>query len=521
MRKIGTNIFLAVLAGVTGFMAFPPFGYGALAWACLIPFFILAKENKGDLRGMFLYSYLAGVVFFGGLLYWLVNVTVPGTIAVVLFLALYYGLFGAVTAVVFKYSLEILILPFVWVLIEYLRSHIFTGFPWGLLAYSQYENIKFIQLADLFGSYGISFMLAFFNAALFSLFDKKNRRFAPMVAAVFLLLVSEIYGTSKLKMMDDMPEGKGLKVSVIQGNIPQVFKFDPEYAENNIREYADLTRAAAKGDPDLIVWPETAYPYSVDPSSGVEASEITALARAERVPILAGIVSGSGEEYYNSAFLYSDEGDLIAKYSKTHLVPFGEYIPLGKYLAPIRDYIDKPIGEYSRGSGLTLFPIISAAKTVSGAGSVRRTVDFYKFGVLICFEDIFPELAREFVKDGANFLVNITNDAWFGDTAAAEQHLGASVFRAVENRVPVVRAANTGVSCFIDAVGRVTNRVKEGDKDIFVKGYAADTVRIGKLRSVYTYTGDAFVFSAALLVLFSFIFEKLMMWLAARQAKTA
>jgi len=161
----------------------------------------------------------------------------------------------------------------------------------------------------------------------------------------------------------------------------------------------------------------------------------------------------------------------------------------------------------------TLFPLKSLSVFSSPQGGIVRSVNFFRFGVLICFEDIFPHLAREFVKDGANFLVNMTNDAWFGDTAAAEQHLQASVFRAIENRVPVIRAANTGVSCFIDPTGEVTGRVtgvsimRDETADTFVKGFKTERIRICAIRSFYTKNGDFFVFFCGFMILLVFVTE--------------
>ncbi|MDD5634488.1 MAG: apolipoprotein N-acyltransferase, partial [Candidatus Omnitrophica bacterium] len=290
------------------------------------------------------------------------------------------------------------------------------------------------------------------------------------------------------------------KISVLQGNIPQNQKWDEKYSGEIISIYGKLTEEASREGADLIVWPETAYPYLVV-SPEEEPKEVKDDAKKYGIPILAGAVCAVGENYYNSAILYDKEGKVVSIYNKTHLVPFGEYIPCGKYLDCLRNYIDKPIGSFTRGSELKLFSLNTSSDTAKNPDVIIRKTNFNKFGVLICFEDIFPYLTREFVGRGANFMINITNDAWFGETAASRQHLQASVFRAVENRIPVIRAANTGVSCFIDPSGRITSSVEQGGKEIFVRGISTANINIIKQKARYTLYGDVFVqFSLIMLI---------------------
>ena len=476
-----------MLTGVLGVLAFPPFNFSPLAWIFLVPllFAIKRSENKKE---SFIYSYISGLVFFGGLIYWLVNVTIPGTMVLVLACALFFGVFGVVAKIIFKYSADILILAFFWTVLEYIRSYIFTGFPWGLIAYSQYTNVKFIQIADLAGVYGVSFLIIMFNVALFAYMTRAERKIAYMMVALFFLLASTMYGKHKL---DDFRIGAQPRISVVQGNIPQKMKWNPRFAREITAEYDILTREVAADKSDMIIWPETAYPYVIE-DLRTAPRELQDLARKAETPLLVGAIYSDGSDYFNSALLLSDTGAIREKYDKLRLVPFGEYVP-GERFIPFRKYIDKPIGSFTKGEEYTLFSMKSTSSTYRADGAISRQTHFLKFGVLICFEDTFPVLARRLVLKGANFLVNMTNDAWFGDTAAPEQHLQASVFRAVENRVPVIRAANTGVSCFIDSSGEILSRVKEGNKDIMVSGYATDKVNISATRSVYTQYGDVFI----------------------------
>ncbi len=500
MNKCLKNIFLSVLAGILGFLAFPPFEIPILGWVCLIPLFIVSQKRK---REAFLYSYLAGIVFFGLLLYWFPEVSVPGMIVLVSVLAVFYGLFGLVLRIVFKYSMNVLILPFVWVVLEYIRGNIFTGFPWGYLGYSQYTNTNLVQIADMTGVYGVSFLLVAFNVALFAAFTQPKKRISYMMVPLMFILASSSYGIYRLENSKSRGEAK---ISVVQGNIPQKFKWDSSHAEEIVETYGALTRRVSSDKADLVVWPETAYPFLVEGARS-SASGIADLAVEIKTPILSGIVYSEGGNYYNSAALFGVKGQLEDRYDKTHLVPFGEYIPFKKVLALIRNYIDKPIGDFASGDEYTLFPLRATRSSDTEDGARTRQTSFYKFGVLICFEDTFPYLAREFVNRGANFLINITNDAWFGNTAAARQHMQASVFRAIENRVPVIRAANTGISCFIDPAGRVFDVIEKDGKETFVGGFATGIIKPIYGRTVYTVYGDTFVYFCAFMILLLFVTE--------------
>ncbi len=513
IKNTRMKILLAVLSGILGFLAFPPLKLGLLGWVCLVPLFLVMEPEKA--KQNFLYGYLAGLVFFGGLLYWLPHVTVPGTIILVLALGLFYGIFGVIAGYVLKYSMNLLFLSFIWVILEFIRGNLLSGFPWGFLGYSQYENINLIQIADLTGVYGVSFLMAMFNAALFSMFMRSRRKIAYMMVSLLFMIISISYGMYRLPELSIWGTAR---VSVVQGNIPQKLKWDPGFTEDIINEYTRFTKEAAADGPDMIIWPETAYPRLVE-EGGEEARKLNSLAGEAGAPILAGFVSAEGNKYYNSAALFDGKSEEIERYDKLHLVPFGEYVPFEERISFIRDYIDKPIGDFGKGSGYTLFPLVSTKSYATSDGALMRTTNFFKFGVLICFEDIFPYISREFVRSGANIMVNITNDAWFGDTAAPEQHTQASVFRAVENRVPVIRAANTGISCFIDPTGQITSRVREGRKDVFVGGFATDSVNILRTRSYYTVYGDVFVYFCAFMALLLMITEGVFLNYGTKSAK--
>ena len=483
------------------FLAFPPFEFAILAWVAIIPLILVISESTK--KQAFWYSCITFAIFYTGLLYWLVNVTMPGLIILVIILTIISGFFGVMASIVMKYSMDLLIIPFIWVIFEYLKSHIFTGFPWGLLAHSQYKNINLIQIADITGVYGISFVIIAFNMAFFAVIKRRERKIAYLMVSLLFIVISTSYGIYK---SDNLNLISGPRISVVQGNIPQEQKWDSSFAEDILSVYAGLSKQAASDSPDLIVWPETSFPYLAE-AGRQPAKEIKDLAKELNIPILAGIAYFDGDRYYNSAILFDGDNEFLDIYSKMHLVPFGEYVPLENLLSFLRKHIDKPIGDFGKGTKYTVFPVTSLRNTNSSSGALMRSISFNKFGVLICFEDIFPYISRGFVSEGANFLINITNDAWFGRTAASKQHMISSVFRAVENRVSVVRAANTGISCFIDPTGKVTSSVTKGGHDIFIEGYETKEIDIARTRTYYNVYGDIFVYFCAIMLILLFATE--------------
>lgn len=495
------DLLLSVLSGGLLFLAFPPFELVPLAWVAFVPLFFVIKSNGP--KAICLYSWISGLVFFGCLLYWLPNVTVPGAIILVLILSGFFVLFGMVTGYVMKYSMNLFILSFVWVVLEYIRAHLLTGFPWGMLGYTQYRNLNLIQIADISGVYGVSFIVITFNVAFFTFLARYKKRISYLVIALLFVVVATSYGIYRI---ENFVIRGDLNVSVVQGNIPQDLKWDAGSSEDILDKYMRLTKEAATDASDIIIWPETSYPYLAEKRDN-PVPEISKLSSELKVPILAGIVYGEGDNYYNSAVLFNEDKGISGFYSKTHLVPFGEFIPMEEYFTAFRNYIDKPIGDFKRGDEYTLFSVQSIKTSSDASGARMRQISFYKFGVLICFEDIFPYIAREFVQDGAKFLVNITNDAWFGRTAAARQHLQASVFRAVENRVPVIRAANTGISCFIDFSGKINSILNVNGEELFVTAVDTAKVSIHSGRSYYTVCGDNFVYFCGLMMVLLMISE--------------
>jgi len=497
------QIILAITSSLLLILSFPNFNVTYLAWIAVLPL-LFALDGKA-LRRAFGISYLAGVLFFLGVGYWLIHVTLPGMIGVVLFMGLYFGLFAAIL----NYALPVpgyramFFIPATWVTMEWFRSTLLGGFGWSLLAHSQSRNLPIIQIADITGAYGVSFIIVLVNAAIFltvkDIRAKKFKKIPYLLVTIFILYVSVAYGILRVK---NIFTGQSIRVAVVQGNIPQDKKWDAEFAAEILSKYERLTKDSSKEKPDLIIWPETSVPGYLGKEK-VFSERLRALAESVRTQILAGAPTEKGAEaaYYNSAILFSADGRVIDQYDKIHLVPFGEYLPLKAIFSFVENFAPSPIGDFSPGRDYKVF------KFMIERGSAEKDIGWklikkVKFSCLICFEDIFPDMARKFVKNGAAFLVNITNDAWFGRSSAPYQHAQCSIFRAVENRVNVVRAANTGLSCFIDQKGRITDAVSSGNKELFIEGYRSRDIILTPTRTFYTSYGDIFAYACILYTLY-------------------
>jgi len=488
LRKISQvtrfrGFLLSAFSSILLILSFPKFNIEILAWLGFVPlFFALKDKSKGQ---AFLLSYLCGVIFWLGTIYWLVHVTLAGTILLILYLALYFAIFGLVIRPCTRHSTpySLVFIPSVWVLLEYLRGHLLTGFPWALLGHSQYLNLPVIQIADISGAWGVSFLLMAVNVAIVEIIWSWIRGLWPRLRITVILLSSFLfltlfYGYFRLSQHAAPETQSPIRISVIQGNIPQELKWNPGAKDYIVNKYLGLSAQAAKDRPDLIIWPEAALSVILE-EEPIFFEQVKDFARGTNTPLLLGAVTLRDNLYYNSALLVSGSGETTSRYDKLHLVPFGEYIPL-KNVFPFLETV-VPIGDITAGKNYTIFQIPNSKIT-------------NRFAVLICFEDLFPELSREFIKRGAGFLINITNDAWYKKTSAAHQHLQASVLRAVENRRLLVRVANTGVSGFIAPSGKIISLVQDKNgRDIFVDGYKTEEIAAQKKTlSFYSRYGDIF-----------------------------
>ena len=497
VRKI--DIALAVISGVLLVLSFAPFDLFPLAWIAIA--ILLVSIQGKNLITSFILGLLSGFVYFMGTVYWMShsmymygNLPIIITLFLLILLCLYLSLYVGVFAMTFNFLSQkskipaSLICPVLWVSLEFIRTYALTGFPWSILGYSQYNLLTLIQMADITGIYGISFFVAALNGMLFDIVQyRKNRIMQPLVdrwpltlSTVFVaitLTMVVIYGTVRL---GEDENNEKIRVSVIQGNIPQDQKWNISFQQDVTSKYETLTTAAYEDMPDMVVWPESALPFIFGANKKFTERLIRFQEQSDAHLLFGTIISKNkknGESRIsNSAVLLSPDGSVMSTYDKIHLVPFGEYVPLSGVFPFIKKMV-AAIGDF-----------------VAGKEYVVMETPFAKIGNLICYEIIFPGLVREFAARGANVLVTITNDAWFGKTSAPYQHFSMAVFRAVENRMPVVRSANTGISGFIDSKGRILK-----ESDIFVEATLTGEVSIGKNKSFYTKYGDIFAFICILI----------------------
>jgi len=517
-----------VLAGASGLflpLSFPKSDLGLLAWIALVPLH-WALDGKTKTQAFWI-GWLSGTIAFTGMMSWVVTAMntygkVPLAISyglmllLTVYLGLYVGLYSA-GAVWFRSLIPrygLFAFPCLWVTLELIRTYVLSGLPWCLLGYSQYRQIEIIQIADHMGVYGVSFLIVLVNVALaefiawlmplFRGFRPARLPWALITMAALVVTLSWQYGLATLSEtpFSDIPRSS-ISVGVVQPNVDQAVKWDTAYREETLARFDRLTEQLGRTT-DLVIWPEAATPFVFE-REPVYQLQLIALANRAQAPILFG---SPALRFYpdrkpyllNSAYLLSPNGQVLGRYDKQHLVPFGEYIPFKSSLLFFLDKLVEGIGDFEAGTGptvLTLTPKPRSAAT-SAAGAAARPV---QFGVAICYEVIFPNLVREFAANGAEFLVTVTNDAWFGASSAASQHFSMVVFRAVENHLSFARSANTGISGFIDPFGRIAEATP-----IFTEQAAKATIQVWRPHTFYSRYGDVFAYGCAiicaLLVLF-------------------
>ncbi|MHB9154926.1 MAG: apolipoprotein N-acyltransferase [Endomicrobiales bacterium] len=487
-------IFLSVLSGTLVFLSFPDPGLSFLAWAAFIPL-LLALPGRSA-KDAFFYGLLTGLAANCGVLYWIFPMIrfntgslLQACVCLLLlagYLALYFGAWalalrsaGRRTSSVLLYSLFAAAL---WVALEYARTHFLTGFPWALLGYSQWRFIPLIQISEFTGVYGVSFLIIFVNVLAARIFT--TQRYSALIPVLPALALIVLWGYSA-RTEYAAPHGAKTTIAVIQGNIDQYKKWDEAYEQEIIDTYSSLVREASALRPALVVWPETAVPGFL-PVDRRLYSWVSGLARETGAYQLAGTpFNDGGRDSYNSVLLFGPQGGLAGWHKKTHLIPFGEYVPLRKILEPFFGILNA-LGDFNRGD----------EHNVLAAGSL-------KWGPSICSENFFGGIVRRFVRNGADILVNQTNDAWFFRTSAPAQHFIMNVFRAVENRRTVVVSGNTGISGIVAPSGEVGRQLP-----IFTRGYFTAEVAPCRTVTFYTRWGDVFALlcvTAAAAAFFAFL----------------
>ncbi|MDZ7372542.1 MAG: apolipoprotein N-acyltransferase [candidate division KSB1 bacterium] len=481
------NLLLAGATGVAFGLSFPPFRLGFVAYWALVPLFYLLEGKNG--RQAVRWSYVAGFLAHLATLYWISWVTIPGALGALLVLPLFFVLYGlghhwlaSHLGPHFVYAL-----PFLWTGIEYLRSLGQIGFPWLSLGYTQSYYTSLIQYASVTSVFGVSFWVAWLNVLIYLYLRAPGwkRRLVLILVMAVLFLLPWVHGRVVMRQYRETQEK--IRLALIQGNIDPYRKWDSAFLDDNMSTYERLTEEALKSRPALIIWPETALPMYIRHEPRYLQWMYEHIGRWE-TPVLSGAPDYEyGEDgvlrTYNAAFLFEPGRADLQWYAKLQLVPFGERVPYQGALGWFKDLLDKlemGQGDFSPGPGVRVFHLKAA---LSGSSAIRRVC----LATVICYESIFPDLVRQFVLAGGQFLVVITNDGWFGRTSGPYQHERAAVFRAIETRRWIARCANTGLSCLIDPLGRV-----QKETDLYREAVVVGEVELRDEDTFYLRYGNVF-----------------------------
>jgi apolipoprotein N-acyltransferase len=494
---IRSDVALAALAGALLALSFPKFGHPACAWIALVPLFLALSGWNGRpgplpgttaARGAFL-GLVTSLVFFCGTLYWTGPVLVtfgglpaPLGVVSVLLLSLYLGLYNAVGTAALGVILRrygaagLWLAPMAWVSGEYLRGTLLSGFPWVVIGDSQVEVLPVAQVASVLGLYGVSLLVAFVNGGLaYALLAPPRVRVRTIAGTAAVLLCVAVWGAWRVADGSLTREGSPIRVGLLQGNIEQKDKWDPGQARRIFTTYIAMTRDAVRRGAQYVMWPESSTPFMFEEdASGGQA--IRELAAEVRVPLLFGsdqIERGATPHLYNAAFLVTPDRRTAAVYRKMQLVPFGEFIPLQHWISFLSPLVGG-LATFAAGESVTMLPIGD-----------------HKASTAICYEVIFPHLAREAVERGSELLTTITHDAWYGTTSAPYQHFALASMRAIEQGRYLVRAANTGISGAVDPYGRVVAK-----SAIFEQAGLVVDVRFLQGRTIYSRIGDVAAYAS-------------------------
>ena len=527
----------AICSGLLYAACFAPFNLTWFCWIALIPliaavWFSGTESRRPWLRNLLL-GYVAGLTFFWTVFSWLTTVTVLGWFVLQFYMAIYLAIWawfcGLVRprrkinrATASKWDQMLaqarrsaapvqppwtsstnnlrlaLLLAATWTTLEWLRGWIFSGFGWNGLGVALHDTWPLIQIAEFTGVAGLSFLVAFTNVIILTtayrlVLEARTRMMRPhfdftvTMAAIVGVLVFGVRATQI------SPPAKPLRVAAVQSNVPQTQKFDPQFTRKIFDQFRRLSEIALRSNPppELLVWPESSMPGPVltDPESYNFVMDLAASAETD---ILLGTIDEENGDVYNAAMLLSDGGERVQMYRKVHLVPFGEYVP-GRHTVPLLARIvgDQVPGDFKAGTEHTVFTLTNHEIRVSP---------------LICFEDTIGELTRQFVlptesSPGANLLVDVTNDGWFQHSAGSHQHLANAIFRCVETRRPMIRAANTGVTCFVNQFGRVTQELQDGKGSTFAEGVLTGEVMVPTEYELTFYSSHGELFAKACLAI--------------------
>ena len=476
------SYILALISALLFSLSFPPLPFGFLAYFSLV--FLFFALEKSDDWNAFKLGYVWGLVTNSLLLFWIgyaAPIAILGAVGAVLALSFYPALLLLLYNHIqkrLKFG-AIFFIPFLWVGMEYVRSLGEIGFPWLNLAYTQTYYLELIQYASFTGVWGVTFWIVWLNVFVFLVIENfRNLKKVPVWISLFLgfLILPYIYGRI---VIPDPGNGEGIKIALLQGNIPPDVKWHPDSLDHNFEVYDRMSREAASREVDLIVWPETASPCYLT-HEPLYFNWVQSLAESLNTHLLVGsneyeILGHQKYVYYNSALFFRPGINFPEKYFKMQLVPFSERVPF-RDRVHIMDKIELGTADFSPGREFVVFDHPKG-----------------RFATLICFEIVFPNLVRQFVRRGAQFLVTITNDAWFGKTHGPFQHARIAIFRAIENRISIARCANTGISMFVDPYGRTSDSTP-----IFRRKNVAGEISLQNEKTFYTLNGDWFPLGCSL-----------------------
>ena len=486
---------LAILSALFLSFAFPPYHLGFMAFFGLVPIFYLLEGVSPGLA--FKWGYVWGLFFHIANLYWIGSITIAGVIGAILFLSLYFALFLYLAAIFREYlgNKAIIWYPFLWLFVEFIRSLGVLGFPWSSIGYTQTYYIDFIQFATITGVFGVSFWILWINICVYLLLKNwKSWRKSLLYGSLLALLIFLPWFYGKLTIPDKDEFKEKIDVAIIQGNIDPLAKWNEAFLARNFSIYEHLTHQALKDTTiDLAIWPETATACYLR-SRPEYLERVRNMVDSSSVGLLTGTpdykLFGNGSyKAYNAIFLILPNYRGIQYYYKRHLVPFGEKVPLSEHFPFLEKWLDAlqtGVGDFAEGKDYNLFELPGTYLKQRGITEVKSSL---LFAGVICYESIFQDEVRRFIKKGAKFLVIVTNDAWFGKTAAPYHHAQIAVFRAIENRVSVARCANTGVSMIIDPYGRVLTKTKLFKREI-IKG----PIVVRREKTFFTRHGDIFTY---------------------------
>lgn len=492
-RSPAAYFLLTAVSAVGLWASFPPLEWGVLIWVALVPLFYVLDQVR-SWRAAFGWSYGVGFLFFCSVLQWIHFVTPPGLLLLAAYLALYFGLFGLLyrraQSFVRGRFWVIFFIPASWVILEYVRGTAFTGFNWGSLGHAVPASFAG-GVASWAGVSGVSFLIVLANLLLKEFcvqwgqgvsFSRALWKLLGFLLLVMLFYVSTLFGPH--------PTGDSkTRIALLQPNISLDMFRDPAAKERIVQRHLALSREALSQQPDVIIWPETAFPHFYWESPAL-FDEVRAFARDNGVSLLIGLVDRQSDAYYNAAMLIGPDGDIVRTRAKKHLVVFGEYIPFRRTFPFLADIV--PIDDFTPGPEDAIFELPHGER----------------FAVLICFEDTLPGLARHYARQGVHFFVNMTNDAWFGASGQTKMHLNNAAYRTVETGLPLVRATNTGETCAVAANGRIEACVQgAGGAYESSQGFLVKTITLGRVGTLNTKFGDFFAFLCFLSILFLMIFN--------------